>query len=221
MRDRIAPLATTGLAASLCPAIPPRHYGEVCDAERDVYWCPAGEVLKNTGARSKLELTRYVADPKVCNACALKSKCTNGKSGRAVNRNFDEEYFEKIKGYYELEAYKKAMRKRKVWIEPLFGEAKQFHGMERMRLRMLERVNCEALITASGQNIKRLLTFGSRGPRRPAQVAALRPPERPLFHPDRRRYRVHRWSGARHCSVFQHAARNGTATRPRTRHEGA
>lgn len=131
-----------------------------------MYWCPAGEILKNTGGRSKLLLTRYVADPEICNSCPLKSKCTNGKSRRAVNRNFDEEYFEKVKGYYELEAYKKAMRKRKVGIEPLFGEAKQWHDMERMRLRMLEIVNCEALITASGQNIKRLLTFGSRGPRR-------------------------------------------------------
>lgn len=51
----------------------------------------------------------------------------------------------------------------------------------------LERVNCETLITASGQNIKRLLTFGSRGPRRPAQVAVLQPPERPLFYLHRRR----------------------------------
>lgn len=136
----------------------------------------------------------------------MKSKCTNGKSGRAVNRNFDEYYFEKVKGYYELEAYKKAMRKRKVWIEPLFGEAKQWHEMERMRLRMLERVNCEALITASGQNIKRLLTFSSRGPRRPAQVTALRPSEQPSHRLD------HRGSAANFCSsgpanrVSQHAA---------------
>ncbi|MDP9410560.1 MAG: transposase, partial [Actinomycetota bacterium] len=31
------------------------------DAERDVYRCPAGEMLRNTGARKKLRLTRYVA----------------------------------------------------------------------------------------------------------------------------------------------------------------
>ena len=134
------------------------------DAECDIYRCPAGETLRNTGARSKLELTRYVANPAVCNSCSLKSKCTEGKAG-ARSTQLREEYFEKVKGYYGLEAYKKAMRNRKVWIEPLFGEAKQWHGMERMRLRMLERVNCEALITASGQNIKRLLTFGGRGPR--------------------------------------------------------
>ena len=172
------------------------------DPERDVYWCPAGEVLRNTGGRSKLELTRYVADPEICNSCSLKSKCTNGKSGRAVNRNFDEEYFEKVKGYYELEAYKKAMRKRKVWIEPLFGEGKQWHYMERMRLRMLERVNCEALITAAGHNIKRLLTFGDRGPRRPAQVTALRPPERPPLRLDHRGSTTNFRSLGRHSSRF-------------------
>lgn len=183
------------------------------DPERDVYWCPAGETLRNTGGRSKLELTRYVADPEVCNSCLLKSKCTNGKSGRAVNRNFDEEYFEKVKSYYGLEAYKKAMRKRKVWIEPMFAEAKQWHGMERMRLRMLERVNCEALLTASGQNIKRLLTFGGHGLRRPAQAAALRPPERPLLNLDRGRYGVHRQSFARQCGVSQHAAQDGVYAR--------
>ena len=43
---------------------------------------------------------------------------------RAVNRNFDEEYLEKVKVYYGLEAYKKALRKRKVRIEPLFAEAR-------------------------------------------------------------------------------------------------
>lgn len=174
------------------------------DRERDVYWCPAGEILRNTGARSKLELTRYVAAPEVCNACLLKNRCTEGKSGRAVNRNFDEEYFERVKGYYKLEAYKKAMRKRKVWIEPLFGEAKQWHDMERMRLRMLERVNCEILITASGQNIKRLLTFGSREPRRPAQVAALRPPKRPPLRLD------HRGWVANFCSPGRHSPRFST-----------
>jgi transposase len=53
---------------------------------------------------------------------------------------------------------------------------KDWHGLRRFRLRRLEKVNAEALLIASGQNIKRLLAFGYRGPRRPAQVAALRQP---------------------------------------------
>jgi hypothetical protein len=55
------------------------------------------------------------------------------------------------------EPYHKAMRKRSVWVEPLFAEGKQWHGMRRFRLRWLWRVNCEALVRAAGQNLKRLL----------------------------------------------------------------
>ena len=67
------------------------------------------------------------------------------------------------------------MRKRAVWVEPLFAEAKDWHGSRRFRLRTLEKVNAEALLIAAGQNVKRLPTYGQRGPKRPAQVAALRP----------------------------------------------
>ncbi len=64
-------------------------------------------------------------------------------------------------------------------MEPLFGEAKDWHGLRRFRLRRLEKVNAEALMIAAGQNIKRLMAFGGWRPRKLAQVAALRPPSRP------------------------------------------
>jgi hypothetical protein len=58
------------------------------------------------------------------------------------------------------------MRKRKVWVEPLFAEAKDWHGLRRFRLRGLEKVNGEALCIAAGQNLKRLLSWQGwgRGP---------------------------------------------------------
>ena len=52
---------------------------------------------------------------------------------------------------------KKAMRKRQVWVEPLFGEAKDWHSLRRFRLRGLEKVNIEGLRIAAGQNLKRYL----------------------------------------------------------------
>ncbi len=63
-----------------------------------------------------------------------------------------------------------------MWVEPLFAEAKDWLGLRRFRLRRLEKVNAETLLIAAGQNIKRLLTFGQRGPRGEAQMAALRRP---------------------------------------------
>ncbi len=41
--------------------------------------------------------------------------------------------------------------------EPLFGEAKDRHGMDRSWLRGLCKVNAEALLIAAGQNLRGLL----------------------------------------------------------------
>jgi hypothetical protein len=97
----------------------------------------------------------------------------------SVLRYFDERYVDRVRSYRGTFPYEKALRKRRVWVEPLFAEAKDLHGMRRFRLRRLEKVNAEALVVAAGQNVKRLLTFGCRRPRREAQAAALRPPRRP------------------------------------------
>ena len=60
-----------------------------------------------------------------------------------------------MRSYYDTPAFKKAMRKRSVWVEPLFAEAKDWHGLRRFRLRGLVNVNIEALLVATGQNLKR------------------------------------------------------------------
>jgi transposase len=133
------------------------------DAERDLYLCPQGEQLRRYSYSRTDRRIKYRADKKMCNRCPLKERCTTGKSGRKVERSFDEEYVEQVRGYQETESYKKAINKRKVWIEPLFGEAKDWHGLRRFRLRRLAKVNIEALMVASGQNIKRLLTMQGRG----------------------------------------------------------
>jgi transposase len=144
------------------------------DAEKDLYTCPKGELLLRRGYDHRERSVRYAARPSACNACSLKTKCTKSTKGRWIRRSFQEQYLERVRTYRDTEPYRKAMRKRAVWVEPLFGEAKDWHGLRRFRLRRLEKVNAEALMIASGQNIKRLLAFGYRGPRRPAHVAALR-----------------------------------------------
>ena len=71
-----------------------------------------------------------------------------------------------MRGYRASEPYAKALRKRKVWVEPLFAEAKDWHGLRRFRLRGAEKVNSEAQLIAAGQNLKRLLSRRGWG-RRP------------------------------------------------------
>ena len=146
------------------------------DRERDEYQCPEGHRLPRWTAKYTEELTVYRADAATCNACPVKGACTASERGRTIHRSFHAEYLERVQAYHETPGYKKAMRKRSVWVEPLFGEAKQWHGLRQFRLRGLEQVNTEALLVAAGQNLKRWLARTGWGRRHGPQGSLLARP---------------------------------------------
>jgi transposase len=151
------------------------------DAARDEYHCPQGQPLRRRKAKYADEVVIYRAEAATCNACALKAACTPCDRGRQVSRSFHEAYLERVRGYHQTEAYQKAMRKRKVWPEPLFGEAKQWHGLRQFRLRGLAKVNMEGLLVAAGQNLKRWLAATGWGRRHgpSGSLVAAAAPRRP------------------------------------------
>jgi transposase len=136
------------------------------DGERDVYRCPQGQVLTREWSDEAGERVVYRARAAACNACPVKHECTRSTQGRLLSRSFHAEYLDRVRGYRGTAAYEKALRKRSVWVEPLFAEAKQWHGLGQFRLRGLVNVNIEALLVATGQNLKRWLQatgWGRRG----------------------------------------------------------
>jgi Transposase DDE domain len=126
------------------------------EPERDEYRCPQGHALRRHHVSNRVEAWIYRADTAVCAACPVRAACTDSRLGRSLSRSFWAEYVERVRAYQGTPAYEKALRKRSVWVEPLFGEAKDWHGLRRFRLRRLPKVNTEALFTAAGQNLKRL-----------------------------------------------------------------
>ena len=145
-----------------------RYFGSArfrYDGERDEYRCPHDQPLGRRATSQTEEVVVYRAEAATCNACALKSACTASEHGRTVRRSFHEAYLDRVRGYHTTAAYRRAMRKRKVWPEPLFAEAKQWHGLRRFRLRGLRRVNTEGLLIAAGQNLKRWLSATGWGRR--------------------------------------------------------
>ena len=76
-------------------------------------------------------------------------------------------------------SYKKAIRKRQVWVEPLFAEAKEWHGLRRLRLRGLLNANIQGLLIAAGQNLKRFLAATGWGRRHAPCGSLLALPEEP------------------------------------------
>jgi transposase len=176
------PLSAAGQRAGM--------FGEqdfVYNRTRDTYRCPGNATLHFL---SQCETTRrrvYEAPAADCAICALKHQCTTSSRGRRVGRSLRADALDRVRAYHATEPYAKAMRKRQVWVEPLFAEAKAWHGLRRFRLRGLEQVNSEALLIAAGQNLKRLLSHRGWG-RRPfpsgasgAVVPAL--PLRPALTP--------------------------------------
>jgi hypothetical protein len=123
----------------------------VYDAKKDPYTCPQGETLRRQGLDHEERSLRYAASPSSCNTCPLKSRSTKSKKGGWIRRSLDEKYLERVRGYRDTEPYRKALKKRAVWVEPLFADAKDWHGLRRFRLRRLEKVNAEALLIAAGQ----------------------------------------------------------------------
>jgi transposase len=138
-----------------------KHRDFTYDAERDVSRCPQGTELRPSGGNAEKQVRTYQAPARACQSCSVRDRCTESAHGRALRRHFDEEYRERARAYAATEAYKRAMRKREVWTWPLFGEAKDWHGLRRFRLRGVEKVNIEGLRIAAGQNLKRYL--GAKG----------------------------------------------------------
>ena len=163
-----------------------RFFGErdfAYDAERDVYRCPEDETLRFRKHKHTERERVYQAPAAACNACPLKARCTPSANGRQVTRSFDEAYLDRVRRYHATEPYRKAMRKRQVWVEPLFAEAKEWHGLRRFRLRGLDNVNIEGLLVAAGQNLKRWLAETGWGKRHAPcgnLVALPNPPHRPV-----------------------------------------
>jgi transposase len=135
------------------------------DAQRDAYQCPQGQPLPRRKTKYTEAEVLYRADPVICNACPVKAACTGSDHGRMIHRSFFADSVEKARGYHATEAYQKAMRKRQVWVEPLFAEAKEWHGLRRLRLRGLMSANIQGLLVAAGQNLKRFLAATGWGRR--------------------------------------------------------
>ena len=132
--------------------------------------------MVNLKVRRKSEqVLVYIADPSICNTCPVKQACIASNSGRHIFHSYFQDLLDRAARYRATDSYQKALRKRQVWVEPLFGEGKQWHGMRHFRLRGLEKVNIEGLLRAAGQNMKRLSKERTwRNPFKPAGSAALR-----------------------------------------------
>ena len=124
------------------------------DAERDVYICPNGRLLKTTGTIHDGRVRNYLSHPGECRVCTFKERCTRApfkKIARDINEDA-RDYARSLKGTPEFERSSNERKK----VEMRFAHLKVHHAFERMRLRGLAGARDEFHLGAIVQNLKTL-----------------------------------------------------------------
>lgn len=121
------------------------------DAERNSYWCPAGEELSYKTYNSKDKLYLYTREG--CEGCALKSRCTGSKQ-RWVSRHFHEDAY--VRSEARLAARPELMRRRMV-VERSFGILKQHMGLRRLQCWGKEGARAELGLGVLSYNLSRMI----------------------------------------------------------------
>ena len=132
------------------------------DEEKDVFICPSGKELRRITYDKRNRRWHYRARGSACRLCSLKSVCSPNTKYRSIVRHEDHQYVEKSLNWLESPYAKLSIKERRCYAEWAISEAKSLHGLSKTRYRGLERVTIQGLMTASVQNIKRLLALYRR-----------------------------------------------------------
>lgn len=145
------------------------------DEAEDRYLCPEGKELRYWGQHKRSRQNVYRARKKDCELCKKKKECTRDRA-RSISYHIYEASIQKARQLNKTREYRISQRMRKR-IEELFGEAKELMGMRRAKFRRTKFVREQVLMTASAQNIKRMVKILSR--RDPEGLAAVA--HKPLY----------------------------------------
>lgn len=134
----------------------------VFDQERNVYVCPGGAQLTSTGNIDQGHIVYYRANKKDCSACSLKPRCTTA-AVRKVTRDLNEDVRDSVRALAATDAFQQSRRERKK-VEMRFAHMKRVLRLDRLRLRGLSGARDEVLLTATAQNLRRLVKLLGRAP---------------------------------------------------------
>jgi len=130
------------------------------DKAENRFICPEGKELRYWGIHKGSRQYVYRARKKDCAICLRKAECTRD-TARSVSYHIFEDSLNEARRLNRTKGYRISQRMRKR-IEELFGEAKELMGLRRARFRRLKFLREQVLMTATAQNIKRMVKLLSR-----------------------------------------------------------
>jgi hypothetical protein len=126
------------------------------DPIKDVYHCPAGNVLKPKSLHMDRQSRDYAAPRKVCAACHLRDQCTQNKSGRTIKRHLRQGELERMRKESRSAKAKRNIRTRQHLMERSFAKGTRY-GFDQARWRGLWRMSIQEYVTCAIQNIQVLI----------------------------------------------------------------
>jgi transposase len=135
----------------------------VFDQSRNIYICPNGKLLHTTGTVIDGGTLRYRASKRDCDLCAFKMQCCPHTPARQIPRDLHEDARDVARALAKTEAFEQSRRERKK-VEMRFAHMKRIFRLDRLRLRGLSGAKDEVLLTATAQNLRRLVKFLCRPP---------------------------------------------------------
>jgi transposase len=135
----------------------------VFDRSRNIYVCPNGKLLHTKGTVIDGSTLRYRASKLDCAGCAFKMQCCPHAPARLIPRDLHEDVRDVARALAKTEAFEQSRRERKK-VEMQFAHMKRIFKLDRLRLRGLSGVKDEVLLTATAQNLRRLVKFLCRPP---------------------------------------------------------
>ena len=129
------------------------------DPKSDSFSCPNGQHLKRQGLNTTdagQVLIIYRARPKQCAGCPLKEKCCGKAKARSVSRPDDGGLRDRVAAYLATPQARQTIRRRKAWIETVFGDGKERRGQRRARCRGVDKMRFQACMIAIAQDVRQL-----------------------------------------------------------------
>jgi transposase len=129
------------------------------DRNTDTYTCPAGRELARKTVEHKTHKVIYAGVPHTCRVCPLRSQCVSSKSTTVPRQivRFDTPYVDRARAACRSSRGRHLLVRRQTILEGRFGSAKSLHGLARARWRGAIKLRCQALLTATILNLKKLL----------------------------------------------------------------
>jgi transposase len=131
------------------------------DAARDVWLCPADKVLARQvtplGATGRPSKHRYLAAAVDCAACPLRAQCLLPGEERRVLVTQRSRTTGSMRFKLRQPGARRRYARRKVIVEPIFGQVKEDRGFTALRLRGLLLARGEWLLACLAHNLGKLL----------------------------------------------------------------